>query len=771
MILELSTLCLLLLQIQQPDPNIEVEESGLSLGADSISSTDIENGIRYELENFQLSTENLQLSAQSAVVEICSAADGAADCDVAWGAALLRGLGFDSDNNSLQLVEISNEVMFKDPRFQISADKLILRPNESIGEFIEVRATFADNTIGPNGWPILITADKLLEMPGGVLEFHHCTFSTCLNEPQHYSTSFELLRATKLGDGRMSWQSQGAWLNIYGLPLLPLPSPDFIDGEDFLGLKSINFGSSRITGNVITPKFGGKTEFNDQRNIDWSISPGFSDLRGLPLTFDTTYIDKDYFSSLKGFFLSDRSSDFHRLGNSIARENDQRYLVNWHNHWQLDKRWALNADLALMSDHLVYPEFFHNDWVNNDDAESSIELFNRADNHFFSAAFTFPNLGAGYTPLAGFAAAPGAQGQYLSYQPRAKYTSHAILGEGWRPSWLNTSWGMEAGRMTLQDYGIDSASSIGYLSNPSASRSRFSSWADARANFSIGGINLAPAVTIRASTWRDSSPVVLNDQQLFVESSLSSNAILIQRYDDGWTHKVIPSISLRSQHAFVAADNTPRDFDGNDVLQEGRLVELSMRQFFYAPNADSPWLDMQLLQPYYLTPSTALGSSLMPFRTTNVDSGLGPSEMRMKWTPSAYGGALKGISVLMNLRYDFEADRVDEVLGQISMRPDSNYFYGVNYLETNGTAQDFALGSAYAGLRISEEWASSIRKSRNFSGDAGFFSTWEVTHYGHDFSFEVGYTRVESTGADGFYFSISPRFVHDKFNSFDYNLR
>ncbi|HIA38029.1 MAG TPA: hypothetical protein EYN86_00680, partial [Planctomycetes bacterium] len=165
MILELSTLCLLLLQIQQPDPNIEVEESGLSLGADSISSTDIENGIRYELENFQLSTENLQLSAQSAVVEICSAADGAADCNVAWGAALLRGLGFDSDNNSLQLVEISNEVMFKDPRFQISADKLILRPNESISEFIEVRATFADNTIGPNGWPILITADKLLEMP------------------------------------------------------------------------------------------------------------------------------------------------------------------------------------------------------------------------------------------------------------------------------------------------------------------------------------------------------------------------------------------------------------------------------------------------------------------------------------------------------------------------------------------------------------------------------------------------------------------------------
>jgi hypothetical protein len=276
---------------------------------------------------------------------------------------------------------------------------------------------------------------------------------------------------------------------------------------------------------------------------------------------------------------------------------------------------------------------------------------------------------------------------------------------------------------------------------------------------------------MRASSWRDDDPVALSDRQLYLESSVSSSAIFVQRYDDGWTHKAIPSISLRGQHALVAPNNIPDNFDGNDSLQEGRLAELSLRQFFYAPNSDSPWLDMQFLQPYYLTASTSLGSSLMPFSTTNISSGLGPTEMRMKWTPSVHGNVFKGMTALANIRYDFELNRADEVVAQISMRPRSNYFYGFNYLETSGTPQDFALGSAYAGLRVSEEWSASIRKSRNFSGDAGFYSKWEVTHHGHDFNFQLGYTLVESTGVDGIYFSVSPRFASEKFNSFDYDPR
>jgi hypothetical protein len=770
MIIQLSSLCLFLLQVHQPAPAIDVERDEVSLSADAISSEGIDGGVRYTLENFKLTGDVSLLSAQRATVEVLNTKENGAP-SVGWGAALLQGLGFDSDSSSLRLVEISGNIVLKEPRFEITADKLSLHPSESISEFINVRATFSDNTIGPNGWPILIVADRLIEFPDGALEFHHCTFSTCLTDPQHYSTSFELLRATKLEGGQMAWQPEGAWLNLYGYPVIPLPSPDFTDGEDFFGLKSLKFGSSGITGNAITPKFGGSTAFDELRSLDWSISPGYSDLRGLPFSFGTHYAEEGFSSSLNGFYLRDNAEDFHRLGSSITRDNNQRYLIDWHNHWLLSKQWTLNADLALTSDHLVYPEFFRRDWLNNDDAESAIELFNRADDYYFGATITLPNLGAGYTPLEGFGDAPGPQGQYLSYRPYSEFLSYSAAGEGWRPRWLNTSWGMGAGQMTLRDYSINSATANDYLNNPDASRTRFSSWADASANFNIGGFNLTPSFTIRASTWNDTVPAALSDRQLYLESGVSSSAIFTQRYDDGWKHKAIPSISLRAQHALVAPRNIPDNFDGNDSLQEGRLAEFSLRQFFYAPNSDNPWLDMQFLQPYYLTASTSLGSSLMPFRTTDITRGLGPTEIRMKWTPSEYGNALKGMSMLMNMQYDFELDRADEVIAQMSMNPDSNYFYGFNYLETNGTPQNFALGSAYAGLRVSEEWAALIRKSRNFSGDAGSFSAWEVTRYGHDFNFEFGYTRVESTGADGFHFSISPRFVHDKFDSFDYSLR
>ena len=771
MIIQLSSLCLALLQVQQPGPAVDVERGEVSLSADAISSEVIDGGVRYTLDNFRLTSDVSLLSAQQATIEVLNTNENGAP-SVGWGADLIKGLGFDSDNNSLRLVEIYGDVVLNEPRFDITADKLTLHPSESIGEFINVRATFSGNTVGPNGWPILVVADKLLELPGGVLEFHHCTFSTCIADPQHYGTSFKLLRGTELESGQMAWHPEGAWFNLYGYPIIPLPSPDFVGGEDIFGLKGLSIGTSQITGNEITPEFGGSTTFDELRSIDWSVSPGYSDLRGLPLSFRTTYVGDSFYSSLSGFYLDDSlAKDFNRLGRYITRDNNQRYLIDWRNRWQLGNQWGLYSDLSVTSDHLVYPEFSRREWLIRDDAESSVGLFSRGDDYYFSATITLPNLGVGYTPLGGFARAPGPLGQYLSYQPYSEFLSYTTTGEGWRPPWLSTSWGVGAGHMTLHDYSINSATATDYLANPDSSRARFSSWANARANFTLGGFNLAPSLTMRASTWRDTAPSALSDSQLYLESSVSSSAIFIEHYDDGWTHKVIPSISLRAQHALVAPENIPNNFDGNDYLQEGQLAEFSLRQFFYAPNSDSPWLDMQFLQPYYLKESTSLGSSLMPFSTTNIGRGLGPTEMRMRWVPAVYGSALKGMSALLNIRYDFELDHAEEVVAQVSMRPHSNYFYGFNYLETNGTPQDFALGSAYAGFRVSEEWSASIRKSRNFSGDAGFYSKWEVTRYGHDFNLQVGYTLVESTGVDGIYFSVSPRFAHEKFGSFDYDLR
>ena len=294
MIVELSSLCLSLLQVQQPEPTIDIERGEVNLSADAISSEAIDGGVRYTLDNFTLTSDASLLSAQQATIEVLNTSEKGAP-NVGWGAALLRGLGFDSDSSSLRLVEISGNLVLKEPRFDITADKLSLYPSKSVSEFINVRATFSGDTLGANGWPILIVADKLLELPGGVLEFYQCSLSTCLADPQHYSTSFKLLRATKLEGGGMAWHPEGAWFNLYGYPIIPLPSPDFVAGEDIFGLKGLSISTSQITGNEITPEFGGRATFDKLRSMDWRVRPGSPIYAGCPylliqLTMEMAFI-------------------------------------------------------------------------------------------------------------------------------------------------------------------------------------------------------------------------------------------------------------------------------------------------------------------------------------------------------------------------------------------------------------------------------------------------------------------------------------------------
>ena len=70
----------------------------------------------------------------------------------------------------------------------------------------------------------------------------------------------------------------------------------------------------------------------------------------------------------------------------------------------------------------------------------------------------------------------------------------------------------------------------------------------------------------------------------------------------------------------------PIDFDSEDQVLEGEILELSIRQFFIAPGRSQPWLDVDLLMPYYPDEAQLLESELAPFpRTTQVDGGFGPA--------------------------------------------------------------------------------------------------------------------------------------------------
>ncbi|MDG1404615.1 MAG: hypothetical protein P8R35_00185, partial [Planctomycetota bacterium] len=90
MIVELSSLCLSLLQVQQPEPTIDIERGEVNLSADAISSEAIDGGVRYTLDNFTLTSDASLLSAQQATIEVLNTSEKGTP-NVGWGAALLRG--------------------------------------------------------------------------------------------------------------------------------------------------------------------------------------------------------------------------------------------------------------------------------------------------------------------------------------------------------------------------------------------------------------------------------------------------------------------------------------------------------------------------------------------------------------------------------------------------------------------------------------------------------------------------------------------------------
>ncbi|MDP6963119.1 MAG: hypothetical protein QGF46_03030, partial [Planctomycetota bacterium] len=253
--------CLSLLQSQQDE---------VTLTAATISSSDTEFGQSYELTQFELVSPIVSLRANRAVIELANS-ENSVTPPVSWANELVRGIGLSNTDFSIKSVSIEGNVLFSDSRLSISADLLSFSPATGTSEFKNLSATFESNTVGPNGWPVIINAERMLESPGQIIEFFECDFSTCLEETQHYSTSFSYLRATKRDDDKMFWQPQGAWLNIFGVPVLPLPAPDFVDGDDFFGLKGINFGSSRITGNQIVPQFGGRKIFDNGDEFNWNF--------------------------------------------------------------------------------------------------------------------------------------------------------------------------------------------------------------------------------------------------------------------------------------------------------------------------------------------------------------------------------------------------------------------------------------------------------------------------------------------------------------------
>lgn len=788
---------------QEPAP--EQEPQGVQLQTANISSAIEGENMVYRIEALSMTGPTMQLSADRAVILFDADLyreqfggllddDDKAPSEPApiienqdvqqgllqglWSRRVLRALGLPEDSRLVKEIRLEGHVILHTAEgMHLRCDLLQNWPAEGRSKASLAVVDWPPGEGGPNGWPLRMTAESLHEEPDGSLLAVDAGITTCLDTPPHYRVHFSELRAARKADGSLEWRPQGGWLQLWNIPLLPVPTPDFETGDSFLGFRGITYESSRRLGSTISPRFGGRHEIADGRgSIDWTFTPGWSVKRGFPLELRAGMNRPGFLSTLEVFFLNDQSEDRHALSRSLARDSDSRSRLRWWGRWILDPEWTLDAEVALTSDSLVDPEFFQREWIRERDPASLLRVSRRRSADYFSADATVRLDDVGFTPIEGLGAAPGPPPQTLDTLPRARYDAFSqtlldvptgFLGGKDGQSSLNYSWGAELGRFRLRDRDLLSATATPFLSTIDRTRTRGRLWGEVALPLQAGPAFLRPGVRMDGALWEDDTPGAEQDDQLFTEAFVETGISIEKRYEDGWRHRVLPQVRFRNRVANAEATGALIDFDGNDLLQEGQVMELSLRQFFFAPDKHNSWLDVNLLFPYYPDGASLLESELAPFPRAQVGQGFGPAELRVNWTPGNYGDALKGLRWETRVRHDFRVAETEEIFTRLVVRPDTSFYYGFDYYEVNRTVRNFAIGSVFGGLRFTEEWALGFRQSENFDGNAGLNSAWGAQYYGHDFLFEFGYTRVQSSGESGVYFNISPRFFFDPFGSRD----
>lgn len=789
-------------QAEPPPPPDQEPQGGTRLETGDISSAEEGDAMVYRISKMHLMAPGLEVRADRVTIWLDAAAYrevlglknatlGEPDVNSAnmpnesptplftglWSRKILLALGLPENDSLIREIRLEGHIEIQTEDMSLFCDRLQDWPAEGRSLASVVEMNLPPGKGGPNGWPVRMTANEVVENPDGLVIAYGTTLSTCLDRPPHYSVRFDELVAEPQTNGSFVWHPSGGWLQLGGLSIIPVPTPDFSRDSNFLGFRGVVFGSSRRLGSAIAPRFGGRTESDDgNSSLDWTFEPTYSSDRGFPLEVRLQGNSPNYRTSLDLFYLEDESNDRHGLRRSLKRGSDTRTRLRWNNRWFLNDRWWLDFDIALTSDPLVDPEFFERNWTNEDDAESDLFLRRRGNNSFFSAHTVYRLDDVGFSPIEGLGNPPGAATQSLDLLPLLTYDTFSsslvdlptsALGGGDDGSPLNLSWGAEIGRLQLRDRDLIASRGRTFASLPTIQRTRGRFWGEAAIPFHQSGIFFRPGVRVEGSFWKDDAVGATQEEQLFTETFFETGVVMEKRMDGGWRHLVLPQLRFRSKTANRSASGPLLDFDGHDILQDGEVLELSLRQFFYAPKGSGPWLDVNLLLPWYTDGADLLNTSIAPFPRGPQNAGLGPAELRVTWTPGVYHKTLNGIRWDARVRHDLDRSTTEEVFTRITVRPDNSFYYGADYYAASETGLDFALGAVFGGMRFSEEWAFGFRQSENFEGNAGLRSAYAAQYYGHDFLFEFGYQIVQSTGEEGVYFNVSPRFFADSYGSRD----
>ncbi len=765
------------------------------LEADSITPREEGDAIIYVLERPRLISEEVRLNCERATLTLDAAryrlalesglprAQGDIEdpeptaagtvLPGLWSRKILRGLGLPEDETLIRAITLEGAVRMVTAEFELVAESVHDEPAAGRLRVLGTRITFVPGSIGPNGWPVSLYAETLEEESDGSLRATEALLTTCSEEEPHYGLRLGAVRVTRREDGALRWEPERGWLEIFGAKILPLPTPDFVPGESFLGLHGARGGNDRKLGTALELQFRGSERFGGTV-ADWNLYPMFSTRRGFPLSGEVDLRAADYRGHWELFFLQDEASDQSGLARAVGRDGDSRWRVRMDNVWDLSDHWRAYGVLDLTSDPLVDPEFFQQSWVNGEDIRSELS-FVRSDDNSWAYVGVTPRLDdSGATPLGGYPSAPGPAPQTTEALPRLSWEEFSttltelpvpVFGGDDRKAAVNVAYGAEIARLRKRDRNLVAPGPVEFLDTPSLTRSRARAWAEIALPAHGSGFFVRPGARFAGALWEDDTPGAAQDQQVTAEGFVEIGTALEKRWEDGWAHRVVPLIRLRAREEAIEADFVPPTLDGLDRLTEGEVIEFSVRQFFLEPGAISPWLDLDLLAPFYPDDGEVLApvEGPVPWSATIAEQGFGPVELRAVWSPGAPGSPLEGVRADARLRRDFAEDVTQEVFTRVTLRPDESLFYGIEFYETEGTPGDFAYGSVFAGWRFTERWAAGLRQSENFSGAAGVQTGYAMQYYGHDFLFEAGYTRQQATGDLGLYFNITPRFFFDPY--------
>ncbi|TAH37143.1 MAG: hypothetical protein EYC70_09185 [Planctomycetota bacterium] len=693
-----------------------------------------------------------------------------------WTTRILERLGIPPEQGVLRLLRLEGDVQAAGPNMRLDCASLEYNALSGITE-----VTQADLRLGQvktaNDWPLRLRADSLEEDPDSSLHAYEAALTTCNRDAPHYELRVREIHATPVNPAQQQWRwaPSGGWLALLGRAVFPVPTPDFTNGESMLGMRSLTALSNDIYGLALAGEFAGQGAVRDDSlRYDWHFYPTVSERRGLPLRGVLDLETDFYLGSWDLFYLHDLGDDVNRLNRFVAREGDERWRARLDNRFDLGAGWRLDADLAVTSDPLVDPEFFNEAWRTEDDAKSELYLRQAGNAGFFETTVTYRLDDAGFTPFSGYPPPGSPAPSTLDTLPRARYDRYSetllripLPGDSELP--LNLSWGAEAGHFTLRSRDLDvPPGNPPYTRSPALGRDRARAWTEAALPFHAASAFFRPGVRLSGLAYDEDLAGGEDASRGFFEAFFETGILLEKDFVHGWQHRVLPQVRLRGLEDYGERPGEVPRFDQYDRVRAGQAVELSLRQFYYAPATSQPWVDLDLLIPYYPDPDQPLNDGVFPAPRAGADPAhWGPAELRIVWTPGVYGRTLgptadsehaRGLQVETRIRDDLHRGELEEFFTRFSVAPHDRLRYGFDFYKVNDL---FSTISAYAEYRISSGWGVLARVPYEFTGETSRDAELSFRHYAHDFVVEFGLRRDEASGLSGFSFSVQPRFLVD----------